>query len=54
MLGFADGAVGYDAIVADGTNMVGATQNGVVMNTGPCSITAIPWAQHTPGGMPPK
>jgi hypothetical protein len=53
MLGFADSAYAYDATVNDGTNVVGATQNGVVMNTGPCSVIAIPWTQDKPGGMPP-
>jgi hypothetical protein len=53
MLGFADSAMAYDAKVNDGTNMVGATQGGVVMNTGPCSVIALPWTQDKPGGMPP-
>jgi hypothetical protein len=54
MLGFADSALVYDAYVKDGDNMVGATQNGAVMNSGPCTILALPWNPNKPGGVPPK
>lgn len=53
MLGFADSKLVYDASVGDGQNMVGATQNGVVMNTGPCSILSLPWDPNKAGGTPP-
>src|SRR5262249_31057057 len=53
MLGFSESPTVYDAYVDDGMNMVGPTQNGVVMNTGPCTILALPWDQNKPGGNPP-
>lgn len=54
MLGFADSPLVYDGYVKDGDNVVGATTNGTVMNTGPCTILDVAWDPNKPGGMPPK
>ena len=54
MLGFADSALVYDAYVDDGANMVGPTQNGIVTNSGPCTVISLPWNQDKMGGVPPK
>jgi hypothetical protein len=54
MLGFADSKTVYDAYVGDGDNVVGATQNGTVMNSGKCTILSLPWDANKPGGVPPS
>ncbi len=46
--------IGFDGEVNDGTGMqVGVAGNGMIQNTGPCSMTAFPWDFNKPGGPPP-
>jgi hypothetical protein len=53
MLGFADSPLVYDAYVNDGANQVGPTTDGVVTNSGPCTILDLPWDPNKAGGVPP-
>jgi hypothetical protein len=54
LLGYAESPAAYIGSVDDGTGKVTGTVNGVVENTGPCSVTAVPWSQDKAGGIPPS
>jgi hypothetical protein len=53
MLGFADSQFAYVGEVNDGAGMVTGMMGNTIMNSGPCTVTALGWSQMKSGGMPP-
>jgi hypothetical protein len=53
MAGFAETKMAFDAIVEDGDNTVVGTTEGVVQNTGTCTLSGFPWYHDKEGGVGP-
>ena len=53
MLGFAETKMAFVTDVNRGEGQVVGTQDGVVQNTGPCSLTGFPWYHDKEGGVGP-
>lgn len=51
--GFIDGEMAYAAEVKDGANQVDGMDGDTILNSGECSVLAVPWVDKS-GGMPPK